>query len=46
MLDVTAFTEDEEWRDCVFPEYSSDLGVGVTLAERCVYCDGEWYRKV
>jgi hypothetical protein len=45
MLDTKAFTEDEEWYANIFPELPSDLGPGVPAVERCMYCDGEWFRK-
>ena len=43
MLDEKAFTEDPEWCQMALGE----TVVG-TLAkmERCVYCAGEWYRKL
>jgi hypothetical protein len=45
MLDTKAFTEDEEWSANIYPELASDLGTGVPAVERCMYCDGEWFRK-
>jgi hypothetical protein len=45
MLDERALEEDAEWGRMVFGEAAGDGGT-VPKTERCVYCAGEWYRKM
>lgn len=45
-LDVSAFSEDTDWRDCVFSGVGlENLVAGFPEIERCIFCGGEWYRK-
>jgi hypothetical protein len=45
MLDERALEEDAEWSRMVFGEAVGDGGT-LPKMERCVYCGGEWYRKM
>jgi len=44
MLDERALVEDVEWVQMALGE-GADEG-SIPRIDRCIYCAGEWYRKV
>jgi hypothetical protein len=44
MFDERALKEDGEWVRMVFGDGAD--GGSVPRMDRCIYCAGEWYRKV
>src|SRR5271155_1903108 len=45
-IDDSVFTEDREWCELVFVGRFKDIKGGILEVEKCLYCDGEWIRKM
>jgi len=45
-IDDSVFTEDREWCELVFVGRFKDIKGGILEVEKCLYCDGEWIRKI
>lgn len=46
MIERRAFVEDSEWCEAVFSGDTQELDDGLPDVNRCLYCGGEWIRKI
>lgn len=46
MIERRAFAEDPEWSEAVFSGNTQELEGDLPEVNRCMYCGGEWMRKI
>ena len=46
MIERRAFVEDPEWCEVVFSGNTYELSDDLPEVNRCIYCGGEWMRKM
>ena len=46
MIERRAFVEDKEWCEAVFSGNNHELVDDLPDVNRCMYCGGEWMRKI